>query len=506
MDDRPGVQPFLRHVFGRPDGEEDPSFQTVLAWQIRRGMVATATLGLVGVVVFVGIHLLTGSRPVWIHAGIGDGEVSLADKTFVAAVCTLLLGAARAGGARRWGRALLGVVIVASGLAMALDDVARGDFSFTVGWLVLVQLVAVGTVPLTPRHALSISIALLGVYWFVIQLRPDAISSDLYVHRLAYFLFATVIVVTLSHYLYKARYGQHRALVEAEELRDVLADRSHQLEQSLSDLSTAQAQLVRQERLAALGQFTAGVAHEIQNPLNFVTNFAALNQDLVAELRQATGGGGVCAEDLLDDLSRNAASIQEHGQKASKIVARMLEHARWQRGEPVEVSVNAFVEEHVLEAEERLRRRLGGDRTAVNVRRLYSDEVDQAHVDRRDMGAALLNLLDNAFRAAMEGTAVPVIVVRTARVDDAVEIRIADNGVGIPTPMRDRLFEPFFTTRPPGEGTGLGLSLAYDAVTHGHGGTLTVESEEGRGAVFVVRLPEHPGAPHHPDTPPVFSD
>ena len=498
----------LRYLLSTPEGEADPTFQAVIEQQTRHGLVVTAALGIVGALLFIGIHLATGSTPVWIYREGTAAAVSLADKTFIVGLCIGLLAVARTSLVRRWGRGLLATVMVVSGLAIALDDLAGGDFSFTVAWLVLVQLVAVVTVPFTPRQALGIAASMIVVYTVTLSFRPEGLSTDLYEHRFAYFLFATVIVVTLASYLYTARYGQHRALLQVEQLRDKLAVRTDELERSLRDLSTAQTELVRHEKLAALGQVTSGVAHEIQNPLNFVTNFAALNRDLVADLQATLSTlrnrpveeALTLVGETLEDLSRNAASIDSHGQKAARIVSRMMEHARGAPGDLAPADVNEIVEEHLLRACHRLQERLGAAALdgphAVRIERDYGEDVGHVRMDRREMGAVLLNLFDNAFRAALDRPAgseanghPPRVTVSTRRMGDAVEVRVADNGTGISDGVRERLFEPFFTTRSPGEGTGLGLSLAYDAVTHGHGGTLTVESEEGRGAAFVIRLP-----------------
>ncbi len=461
----------------------------------------TATLGVVGAAMFVGVHLLAGRSPVWVY-GFGitsETAVSMADKTVILGFCLVLIVASRWQGVRTWGRLLLAAIIVASGLAIVLDDVAQNDFSFTTAWLVLVQLVAIGTVPYTPRQALGIAGALLGVYLWMLSVYPDAIAPDLIVHRLAYFLFAIVIVVTLSSYLYAARYGQHEALEQVRRLKDELAVRSEALEVSFRDLRQTQAALLSHERFAALGKVTAGVAHEIQNPLNFVVNFAGLNRGLVDDLRGALAEPDALerralADELLDELALNAEAVEGHGRRAARVVRRMLEHSRATTARVVSVDVNRFVEETLCAAVRHVHARLGAEAVegpaAVRVERVYDADAGAVEVDVHEMSVALLNLLDNAFRAALEaGHARPRIAVATRAVEEGVEIEVSDNGAGIPGTVRERLFEPFVTTRPAGEGAGLGLSLAYDTVTNRHGGSLAVRSHEGEGASFLLQIP-----------------
>ena len=503
----------LHRLVSVPEAEADPTFQPVLDQQTRRGMVVTAILGITGAVVFLLAQVLSGSEIVWIYEKTADGSVSLGDKTAILFLCLLLFWASRREHVYRWGRLLLGVVMIAAAVAIALDDLAQNDFSFTTAWFVLIQLVAITTVPFTPRQSLGIAASMFMVYVAMVTLFPDVLAPYIVVHRYAYFFFANVIVVTLSTYLYSARYTQHRYLEETRGLRDELAGRSEQLEQSLAELSAAQADLVRAERLAALGQVTSGVAHEIQNPLNFVINFAGLNHELVDELREVLEEAGLdqsgekaLVEEMLDDLGQNASSIDTHGRRASQIVDRMMEHSRTSSRVMAEVDLNDFVEQTVHLATERLRQRVGDEKVdepgAVRIERDYGDVLERVPVQRNDMQAALLNLLDNALRAAMEGGREPTAHVRvqTREVGDGIEVEISDNGAGIPREVEDRLFEPFVTTRRPGEGAGLGLSLAYDTVTNGHDGSLSVESERGEGATFVVQIPREAGLPLNGET------
>lgn len=488
------------HALGHvPEGERDPTFQEVLESQTQRGMVVTASLGILGATLFVAVHLVSGSAPVWLEVDPAADTISLADKAFIVLLCVLLLVAARARNVRWWGRALLGVVMVVSGFAIGLDDFVRGDFSFTVAWLVLVQLVAVGTVPYTPRQSLAICLSMIGVYAALLAWQPQALELYLYEHRSAYFVFASIIVVTLATYLYDARYRQHLAKREVEHLRDRLGQRKDELEASLVELEAAQQRLLLQEHFATLGQVTSGVAHEIQNPLHFVTNFASLTEELVGELREALFAPTseeraepdlVDVEGILDDIAANTATVVQHGRRASQIVSRMLEHARSATSDPVTVALDRFVADQVQIAGRRFCDRLP-NRVPVDVQ---SDRVDAVEIVVRppEMSAALQNLLDNALRAASEGgAATPGVIVATLLRPGIVEIHISDNGPGIPPQHLKQLFEPFFTTRAAGEGTGLGLALTHGIVLD-HGGTLDVESSADGGATFILGLPLAP--------------
>jgi signal transduction histidine kinase len=277
-----------------------------------------------------------------------------------------------------------------------------------------------------------------------------------------------------------------------------VALRTAELERSLDHLKAAQARLVQQEKMASLGALTAGIAHEIKNPLNFINNFAALSRELADDLAAETDPEEIQA--ILADLKTNAEKIETHGRRADGIVRAMLEHARSGSGERRSVDLNALVVEYVELARHGQRAR--STDVGVEIIRELGAAVGHVDVVPQDIGRVVLNLIGNAFDAVAEraaqvnGSYAPRVAVTTRRREGEVVIRVADNGPGIPEAGRAKVFEPFFTTKPAGSGTGLGLSLSHDIVTQGHGGTLTVESEEGRGATFIVTLPApRPGPP-----------
>jgi len=293
-----------------------------------------------------------------------------------------------------------------------------------------------------------------------------------------------------------------KKLARSHELRlqlEGVHDRDRQLYKNLMErideahreLKRTQAQLIQSEKMASLGQLTAGIAHEIKNPLNFVNNFAEINEELTRELREALANGE-SVDDLLDDLEQNARVINQHGKRADSIVHAMMQHASGGTGERKPTDINQLVSEHIDLAYHGKRAQVTGFEASIE-RDLGA--VGSVELVPQGIGRVLLNLLGNAFDAVHEQAGrvnsayVPTVTVLTQRIEDGVEVRVSDNGPGIPREIHEKIFEPFFTTKPTASGTGLGLSLSYDIVTQGHGGTLTVESEEGEGATFIVTLP-----------------
>jgi signal transduction histidine kinase len=295
----------------------------------------------------------------------------------------------------------------------------------------------------------------------------------------------------------RARIG---ACLEKKRLRDAEQRRAEELERALQQLKAAQDRLVAHEKLASLGALTAGIAHEIRNPLNFVNNFAQLAGELVGELRPlidrlASGETAVTTEihALLGELEQNVAKIEEHGRRADRTVRSMLLHARSQPGERRLTDLNGLVAEAVKLAYHGLR---GQDATFRVALELDLDPaVPQLDVFAQDLSRVVLNLTQNACQSAHEKQKSagpgfsPRVVVRTRSSAEGIEVRFWDNGSGIAPAVRDKMFTPFFTTKPAGSGTGLGLSISYDIVVQMHKGSLRAESVEGEYAEFIVTLP-----------------
>jgi two-component system NtrC family sensor kinase len=275
-----------------------------------------------------------------------------------------------------------------------------------------------------------------------------------------------------------------------------LARQTDALRTTLQELRDKQDQLIQAEKMASLGELTAGIAHEIQNPLNFVNNFAEVSTELAQELTEERARPTRDAEleaELLGDLKQNLHKITQHGQRAASIVRGMLEHSRASTGERMPTDLNALADEYLRLAYHGLRAK---DKTFnATLKTEFAPQLPLVQAAGQDIGRVLLNLFTNAFYAvrqrqlAGEVGYAPTVRVGTQHVGDEVVVQVQDNGTGITEEVRQKMFQPFFTTKPSGEGTGLGLSLAYDIVTKGHGGTLEVESQLGQGTTFTLRLP-----------------
>ncbi|MEM6270790.1 MAG: ATP-binding protein [Bacteroidota bacterium] len=291
-------------------------------------------------------------------------------------------------------------------------------------------------------------------------------------------------------------------VVRFERLEENVRQRASELEETLEFLRTTQDQLMQSEKLASLGQVTAGIAHEIRNPLNFVNNFSELSIELAQELREELEERqnklldreaiGVL-EEYLDDLASNAEKIQHHGKRAESIVHNMLMHAASGQGEVSRVDLNKLTKEYTLLAYHGIRGRLTD--FTCQLKFDLDERIGEVNLRQQDISRALLNIFQNAFQAMEEKRHTvdysPQLEVASTMRGDRVELRIRDNGPGIPEAVRNRIFEPFFTTKPTGKGTGLGLSLAHELVVQGHGGTLEVSSSPGSYTEFIIVLPNN---------------
>ena len=306
-----------------------------------------------------------------------------------------------------------------------------------------------------------------------------------------------------NHMTQSLKQSKDDLIQHAETLEQRVSERTDQLNQSLQALRATQAQLIHQEKLASLGELTAGIAHEIQNPLNFVTNFSEVSLELINELTYEAGAGNT--GDVLTiahDLSQNIHKITRHSERASAIVKSMLAHSRHYDSQKQPTDLNRLVDEQL----QLFYQRIQAKEPAFFCKRLLNLDAAVGVIDLapQEISRVLLNLFTNAFYAMQEkhklvGVAystatqpgyTPTLTVNTRRLDTAIEIRVHDNGTGIQNIVKEKIFQPFFTTKPTGKGVGLGLSLSYDIITKGHGGSLDVTSEYDLFTEFVITLPE----------------
>ncbi len=276
-------------------------------------------------------------------------------------------------------------------------------------------------------------------------------------------------------------------------------------EAALRELKAAQANLIQAEKMASLGQLTAGIAHEIKNPLNFVNNFSAVSAELIGELQDALGGASVDGKlraeigEITDTLRGNLEKIVQHGKRADGIVRNMLLHSRHGSGEHRRADINALVEESLNLAYHGARAEKAGFN--VTLERSLDPAAGEAVLFPQEITRVLLNLISNGFYAATKRKAQagagyePTVVAATKNLGDRIEIRIRDNGTGISPEVKEKMFDPFFTTKPAGEGTGLGLSLSYDIIVKQHGGSIEVETQPGEFTEFRIILPRTAGSP-----------
>ena len=265
------------------------------------------------------------------------------------------------------------------------------------------------------------------------------------------------------------------------------------LEKTLTDLKSTQSQLIQSEKMASLGELTAGIAHEIQNPLNFVNNFSEVNKELVDELQLELKSGKI--EDAMlisNDIKANEEKINHHGKRADAIVKGMLQHSRNSSGVKEPTDISALCDEYLRLSYHGLRAK---DKSFnATMKTDFDASLEKINIIPQDIGRVILNLINNAFYAVDEkkksGIAgyEPTVSVTTKKINDKVEIKVSDNGNGIPQKVLDKIFQPFFTTKPTGQGTGLGLSLSYDIIK-AHGGEIKVEPKENEGSEFVILLP-----------------
>jgi signal transduction histidine kinase len=302
-------------------------------------------------------------------------------------------------------------------------------------------------------------------------------------------------VMFLAVFLAVHRVQQQRTIrIERQKAQVKELAQAKEIEKAYHDLRSTQAQLIQSEKMASLGELTAGIAHEIQNPLNFVNNFSEVNNELLLEMKAAIDKGYLDeVKNIANDVIDNEQKINHHGKRADAIVKGMLQHSRISTGQKTPTDINALADEYLRLAYHGLRAK---DKFFnVKLQTEFDQGIGEINIVSQDIGRVLLNLYNNSFYAVAEKVKqqengyTPTVSLTTKRTDDKIEIRIKDNGIGIPQKILNKIFQPFFTTKPTGQGTGLGLALSYDIIKS-HNGEIKVETKEGEGSEFIIVLPK----------------
>jgi len=337
------------------------------------------------------------------------------------------------------------------------------------------------------------------------ELRQREIQSTEmeYRNKVRTYLFIAGLAVFVIIALLQWRNNRHK-----QRAYRLLEKQKAKTDETLTDLKAAQSQLIQSEKMASLGELTAGIAHEIQNPLNFVNNFSEVNKEMLEELkaerlRPAAERDEQTESEIIEDVIANSEKINHHGKRADSIVKGMLQHSQTSTGKKEPTNINALADEYLRLSYHGLRAKDKSFNATLNT--AYDETIGSINIIPQDIGKVLLNLFNNAFYAVnetnkkaqplMEGEAYePLVTVTTRRLSSPlgdggkIEIHVSDNGNGIPQKILDKIFQPFFTTKPTGQGTGLGLSLSYDIIK-AHGGEIKVETKEGEGTEFIIQLP-----------------
>jgi len=306
-------------------------------------------------------------------------------------------------------------------------------------------------------------------------------------------LLGIVVFMIIAFLLYRNNRHRKKANELLQKQKIEIEQQKMNVEHTLVELKSTQIQLIQSEKMASLGELTAGIAHEIQNPLNFVNNFSEVNTELIEEMKQEfKAGNNEEGFAIAKEVAENEQKINHHGKRADAIVKGMLQHSRSSTGQKELTDINKLADEY-------LRLSYYGFRAKdnffnVSTQTNFDQAIKEINIIPQDIGRVLLNLYNNAFYAVNENKKQqpegyePTVSVCTKEIDGKVEIRVQDNGNGIPQKALDKIFQPFFTTKPTGQGTGLGLSLAYDIIK-AHGGEIKVETDEGEGTEFIIQLP-----------------
>jgi signal transduction histidine kinase len=461
--------------------EDDAEFSMIMGLHVNRGVGLIGGLGLVVLIFYVAAQvLILGKTAVWSYGSQTPQAVTvLWDKLAIALVMLVALSFRNVSLGRGpfQGRLVVSIGAIVVVVAAVLDDVAVGDVGFSVAYAAVVLMAVNAAVPFKPLHSVYLCLAVLITWFAAIEILPGAIGLEALEAgggQVVFLLIITVLAVGTSAVMYEYRWAQSRALHQERAL-------VKQLEETMSSLKEAQNRLVHSEKMASLARFVTGMAHELKNPLNFVTNFSRLTSEMADELLERPQE----SEEQLEELRTNVKLIWKHAIRADNIVTELVSHSDISASPSRTADINGLLREQVG----LLRSREPADRSSFSIREHYSETPGEIEVHPSQLARAFKNILENAVQAATSGSNPPEITVETGVTDHEVTVAVTDNGAGVSSDVKDRMFEPFFTNWNEGTHTGLGLAIAYDIIVSGHGGSIDVDSEVGVGTTIRVSLP-----------------
>ncbi|SNR41993.1 His Kinase A (phospho-acceptor) domain-containing protein [Maribacter sedimenticola] len=409
-----------------------------------------------------------------------------------------------------WGITAIGILLILSGFLVS--SVYTGHIF---GVIILVEFLRISSLSYKSDKIGALIFLLTGVlnliFWIIAtlhQLGYFDLPQLIYYVPFAYILLPLSIAIYLGYFFgnrsQSLRLNLERVQKLSKEKESILSEqkdtleqqvkeRTSELNQSLDDLKATQSQLIQSEKMASLGELTAGIAHEIQNPLNFVNNFSEVSNELIDEMNEELDKGDLEEVKAISlDIKQNLEKINHHGKRADNIVKGMLQHSRSSSGTKEPTDINTLADEYLRLAYHGLRAKDKSFNAELITN--FDESIGKVNIVPQDMGRVILNLITNAFYAVNEKkqrdvSFKPIVTVSTKKSDEYITISVSDNGDGIPEKVKEKIFQPFFTTKPTGQGTGLGLSMSYDIVTKGHDGKLKVETTKNKGTAFFIELP-----------------
>lgn len=483
--------------------EDDLDFRTIMGHHVNRGVGLIGGLGLAVLVIYVISQVfILGKSPVWRYGLAPTVEATvLWDKVVIALILAsaLALRLSRKTSDPLSGRmvASAGAVIVT--VAIVLDDVAAGNVSFSPAYVTIVLLTTTTAVSFKPISSLLLSAGVVIVWYVCVEQIPSLIGLEAQTAPAAHAVYLILIVVLATGeaaVMYENRFAQFKALRQEQQMVAQLAETNRILNETMHALTDAQDRMIHSEKMASLGRFATGIAHELRNPLNFTLNFSKLSSELADELMEGStdSGDGL---DRLVDLKSNLGFVLKHAQRAENIVGELVAQSDRTPAIPKVTDLNDLIRAQVAAV-------VGqygdtSDGASIEITESYDSTVGSIELLRASFAHAVRNILNNAFQAvtegreptAEEGSVVNggVIAISTKRTQNYAEVCVRDNGPGIDEDATEHVFEPFFTTRAAGSGTGLGLTIAYEVITDGHGGRIQLDSRKGEGTTVRIEIP-----------------